>query len=332
MPDTATSLGILVGYFADTVLGDPKRAHPVALYGKAAAALERRMWADSRVWGAAHVFLAVGAPVALGRGLSVATRGSPCARFAVTALSTWTVLGGRGLAEEATVMSRLLGSEDIEAARARLGHLCGRSSGALDNAELSRATVESLAENTSDAVVAPLVWGSFAGIAGLLGYRAVNTLDAMIGHRSPSYARFGWAAARCDDVANLLPARLSALLTSVAAPVVGGSASRVLRVWKADGAAHPSPNAGVVEAAFAGALGLRLGGTSTYHGQREERGVLGDGRAPNSRDLDRVVRLCRAVGGLALAVTAVPATARRVIVSSGGRRRARSPVAFSDRA
>ncbi len=151
---------------------------------------------------------------------------------------------------------------------------------ALDEAGLARATVESVAENTSDAAVAPLFWGAVAGLPGLLGYRAVNTLDAMVGHRSPRYARFGEASARLDDVANWIPARLTAALTVACAPLAGGSASGALRTWWRDGAAHPSPNSGRCEAALAGALGLRLGGRNVYGSAG--RGPAVPGRRPSA--------------------------------------------------
>jgi adenosylcobinamide-phosphate synthase len=201
-------------------------------------------------------------------------------------------------------MAGALEAGDVPAARALLPTLAGRDPSALDAGELARATVESVAENTSDAAVAPLVWGALAGLPGLLGYRAVNTLDAMVGYRSPRYARFGWAAARADDVANWLPARLTAALTVAVAPLAGGSPRGALRVWWRDGAAHPSPNAGRCEAAAAGALGLRLGGRNVYGSRVEDRPVLGDGRAPASRDVARAVRLSRAVW-LAAAALAV---------------------------
>jgi adenosylcobinamide-phosphate synthase len=155
--------------------------------------------------------------------------------------------------------------------------------------------VESVAENTADAAVAPLFWGAVAGLPGLLGYRAVNTLDAMVGHRSPRYERFGWAAARADDVATWLPARITAALTVACAPPTGGSAGRALRTWWRDGAAHPSPNAGRCEAAVAGALGVRLGGRNAYGSRIEDRPVLGDGPRPTATDVGRAVRLSRAV-------------------------------------
>jgi adenosylcobinamide-phosphate synthase len=148
-----------------------------------------------------------------------------------------------------------------------------------------------------------------AGVPGLLGYRAVNTLDAMVGHRSPRYARFGWAAARLDDVANLLPARVCALLTAAVAPAVGGSPGASLRAWRRDGSAHPSPNAGPVEAAAAGALGVTLGGRTVYPHGAEERPRLGDGPPPGAADLRRAARLSRLVGVAATGLAAVVAAA-----------------------
>lgn len=201
-------------------------------------------------------------------------------------------------------MSDLIGAAEIDDARRRLSHLCGRDASALDADGLARATVESVAENTSDAVVGPLVWGAVFGVPGLLGYRAVNTLDAMIGHRSPLYARFGWASARADDLANLLPARLSAALATAFAPVVGGSPAAAARAWRRDARKHPSPNAGRVEAAFAGALGRTLGGPLTYDGRLDPRTTLGNGSEPEPADIARAARLSAAVS-IAAAVIAV---------------------------
>ena len=172
----------------------------------------------------------------------------------------------------------------------------GRDPTWLDAGEVARATIESVAENTSDAVVAPLLWGAVAGPAGLLGYRALNTLDAMVGHRSPRYGRFGWAAARLDDAANLVPARVTALLAAA------GSPRAALRAWHRDARRHPSPNAGPVEASFAGALGVRLGGTNVYGDAVEDRGHLGDGRPPAPSDIPPAVRLADRVGFTSLLV------------------------------
>jgi adenosylcobinamide-phosphate synthase len=212
-------------------------------------------------------------------------------------------------------MSRLLVAVDLQGAFDRLSHLCGRNPSSLDAAGLARATVESVAENTSDAVVGPLLWGAIAGVPGLLAYRAVNTLDAMVGHRSDRYLRFGWAAARLDDVANLLPARLTAALTVLLAPAVGGRPPAALRAWRRDGRKHPSPNAGPVEAAFAGALGRTLGGVLMYDGRVEDRPLLGDGPAPGVDDIARAARLSAAVTTAAGAVAVVG----RLLVDRGRR-------------
>ncbi|MEC3979798.1 cobalamin biosynthesis protein [Amycolatopsis sp. H20-H5] len=306
----ATATGLIAGYAADTLFGDPRRGHPVAGFGRAAAACERRWWGDSRGRGAAYAGACVGAVVGLGFAARAATKHRPFARFALTAVSTWAVLGGRGLATEGTEMARLLDADDLPGARRRLSHLCARDATGLDAAELARAATESIAENTSDAVVAPLLWGAVAGIPGLLGYRALNTLDAMVGYHSPRYERFGWASARADDAANLVPSRAGAALTAACAPLAGGSARRAWRVWRRDGALHPSPNAGQVEAAFAGALDISLGGTNSYGGRVESRGSLGDGPDPAAADLRRAVRLSRLTGFAALALALAVAVAR----------------------
>ena len=186
----------------------------------------------------------------------------------------------------------------MEAARRLLPSLCGRDPARLDSAGLTRAALESVAENTSDAQVAPLLWAAVGGVPAVLGYRGINTLDAMIGHRSPRYLRFGWAAARLDDAANFVAARATAALVVLCAALLGGSPSGAVRAWRRDAARHPSPNAGVVEAAFAGALGVRLGGPTHYHHELQIRPTLGDGREPTVADLRRAVRLSRVVSAV----------------------------------
>ena len=305
------ALGLLLGVAADAVFGDPRRFHPVAAFGRSASALEKRLYADSKAAGVAYTAVLVGSTMAAGVVVERAARRHWLAQALTTGLATWTVLGGSSLAAEGTSMGRELDSGDIEAARARLPHLCGRDASRLDTFGLARATVESVAENTSDAVVAPLVWGSVFGVPGLLGYRAANTLDAMVGHRSPRYSRFGWASARLDDLLNLLPSRLAALLTVGGAPVVGGSAPQAWETWRRDASAHPSPNAGQVEAAFAGALEVRLGGRTVYSHGVEERPVLGHGRNPDSGHVTRAVELSRVVGFAAGLVSAVVAVFRK---------------------
>jgi adenosylcobinamide-phosphate synthase len=266
------------------------------------------MWRDDRAAGTCYAALLIAAPALLG----LLARRLPAPWLAAaTAAGTWAVLGSRTLPAEAGAVAAHLRSGDLPAARRRLTHLVGRRTDTLDEAEIARAVVESVAENTSDAVVAPLLWGALAGLPGLLAYRAVNTLDAMVGHHSPRYENFGWAAARADDLANYLPARLTALLTAVVAPAAGGSWQAALSVARADGRRHPSPNAGVTEAAFAGALGLRLGGRNDYGSHTEDRPVLGaTGRAPRSDDIARAARLSRAVTIAAAATCAGVALSR----------------------
>jgi adenosylcobinamide-phosphate synthase len=149
-----------------------------------------------------------------------------------------------------------------------------------------------VAENTVDAVVAPLFWSAVAGSPGVLVYRALNTLDAMVGHRSPRYERFGWASARGDDVANWVPARVTALLVGMVRPRRAGAVWAAVRHQAPD---HPSPNAGVAEAAFAAALGIRLGGTNVYGARIEHRPVLGWGGPPRPSDIPEARRLSRDV-------------------------------------
>jgi adenosylcobinamide-phosphate synthase len=319
-PWGAEAAGLLLGVVLDALLGDPRRGHPVAAFGRAAGALERRLYADSKVRGALHAGMCVSA--AAGVGWWAVNRPAPSgtervrsgrwSRTAVTAAATWAVLGGTSLGREGTLMARALEAGDLDAARARLPHLCARDPRRLDGPALARATVESIAENTSDAAVAPLLWGAVAGVPGLLAYRAVNTLDAMVGYRSPRYANFGWAAARLDDAVNWIPARMTGLLTVVCAPLAGGRSRDAYTILRRDGGAHPSPNAGRCEAAFAGALGLRLGGTNVYPGayggRREHRPELGDGRPAEVRDIHRAVRLSKAVV-LAAAVGSVVTSA-----------------------
>lgn len=298
----ARAAGLGAGWLIDLFLGDPRKGHPVAGFGSLAIRLEKGLYADSRLAGAGYSGLLVGAVCAGASVVQGRIRG-PGGTAAATAAATWVVLGGRSLVREGEAMAELLDEDDLPGARVRLSHLCSRDARRLSRAELARATVESLAENTSDAVVAPLFWGAVAGLPGLLGYRAANTLDAMVGYRSDRYLKFGWAAARLDDVVNLAPARVAAALAVVLAPVVGGSASAAVSAWREDAPAHPSPNAGPVEAAFAGALGVVLGGTNEYHGKVQERGRLGDGRDAVAADVARAARLSQAVG-LAAAVLA----------------------------
>jgi adenosylcobinamide-phosphate synthase len=290
------ALGLLAGYLADRRWGDPATGHPVAAFGSLAQRLEAQTWADDRRNGVVFTSALVGGAAAAGLLAEQAVRRRPLLRFLMTTAATWAVLGGRSLQREADAIRGHLDDGDLPAAREQLTHLVGRDTASLGEDGIARATVESLAENTSDAVVAPLLAGAVAGVPGLLAYRAANTLDAMVGHRNERYENFGWASARLDDILNWVPARFSAALAALSAPAVGGRTSGAWRIWQRDAKQHPSPNAGPVEAAFAGALGVQLGGVNTYDGRVENRHTLGDGRGPDRADIGAAAHLAKLVG------------------------------------
>jgi adenosylcobinamide-phosphate synthase len=309
--------GIAVGYLADLALGDPRRGHPVAWFGACAAELERVSYSDNRSAGVLHTGVLLGALTAAGvAGERAARRRGPAWVAALTAVTTFFALGGTSLTRTGARMADLLARDDVDAARRLLPSLCGRDPAALDIDGLVRASIESVAENTSDAQVAPLLWAAVGGVPALLVYRGANTLDAMIGHHSPRYERFGWAAARLDDALNFVAARLAGALVTICAFVVSGSPADAVMAWRRDAARHPSPNAGVVEASFAGALGVRLGGPTQYAHQLEIRPTLGEGPPPRVDDLRRAVRLSRAVQ----CVSAVVATTAVSVACRSGRR------------
>jgi|GEM_PF-162348 len=274
--------------------GESDRSHGTWRHGRAAGA----------AYAAAGVGLGAAAGFALGPSLSAG------------AVATWLVVAGRALGEEALAVGERLVAGDLDGARRRVPALVGRDPESLDAKGVARAVVESVAENTVDAIVAPACWAAVLGAAGAGMYRAVNTLDAMVGHRNERYARFGWAAARLDDAANWLPARLTGVLVAAVRP---RQAAEVLAAVRRP-PAHPSPNAGVVEAAFAAALGLRLGGDAVYAGRVDPRPAFGSGRPPEPADIDAAVRLARDV---TLALAAV--LAGRVLLGWSGPRRRRKP-------
>jgi adenosylcobinamide-phosphate synthase len=299
------SLGAAAGVMADRLLGEPPTvAHPVARFGTVMRGVEGQLYRDARDAGAAHAAVGIGLALAAGAAL-----GSPAA-------AAYVAVAGRALAGAALDIEAALVCDDLAAARAQLPALVGRDPSCLDEPEIVRAVVESVAENTVDAVVAPALWAAAAGAPGVFAYRAVNTLDAMVGHRSSRYEQFGWASARLDDVAGLIPARITAGLVAAVRP---RSAASVARAVRRDAPAHPSPNAGIAEAAFAAALGVRLGGTNTYGDRVEHRPRLGGGRAPRAADIRAAVRLSRDVTGALVALLVAPSVMRWLI-----RRRRRS--------
>jgi adenosylcobinamide-phosphate synthase len=268
---------VAAGLLLDRAFGEPPpEVHPVALFGRTMQAFERVCYDDSRTAG---VVYAAG-------GLALATTAAAVlrSRTAAVALST----AGRELRSVAARVRDALARDDLPAARALVPALVGRDARELGIEGLAAAVIESLAENTVDAVVAPAFWATAAGTRGVLSYRAINTLDAMVGHRSARYRNFGWASARLDDVANLVPARLTAMLVALVRPRAAAAITRTIR---RDAPAHPSPNAGVAEAAFAAALGVELGGPLRYGDRLERRPRLGTGPRPGIDDINRAITL-----------------------------------------
>lgn len=277
----ARPFGAAAGIALDRLVPEPPGAvHPVVLFGVVMTSLERRLHRDRKASGLVHA----SAGLALGLAAGAAVRS--------TTIATTSAVAGRALGDAASDVGRALDDGHLERARALLPALVGRDPSGLDEGEVARAAVESVAENTVDAVVAPALWAAVAGAPGALGYRAVNTLDSMVGHRSARYANYGWASARLDDAVAWVPARLTAILVALVRPK---ATKEIWRAVRTQAPAHPSPNAGVAEAAFAAALGVRLGGTNHYGMRTEERVTLGAGRPTEAGDIQAAVRLSRDV-------------------------------------
>ena len=291
----------------DLLLGDPRWfPHPVVWIGQLITALEgvlRRTVPNERAGGVCLLVATVGTTYGLSLAiLKLAYAVHPYAGFAAAVLLAWTSLAARSLHRESRLVANALARGDINEARRYLSYIVGRDTEALEAPEIWRATVETVAENSSDGVIAPLFFLMLGGPALALAYKAVNTLDSMVGYKNDRYLRFGWASARCDDLVNWLPARLTGLLMVLAAPLIGLSAGGAWRIMRRDGGNHSSPNSGVPEAAAAGALGVRLGGTNVYFGQPVAKPTIGEPLRPLSLEAYRgVVRLMYGAEGLMVA-------------------------------
>jgi len=271
------ALPVATGLVIDRLAGDPDTdLHPVAAFGKLMDEIEDRIWADTRERGALHA--GIGIAFGLATGLIVHS----------TAAVTSLALSGNKLRSTAQEVSDLLDAGDIDQARIELRSLVGRDTADLDESEIAAAAIESLAENMVDSVFAPVCWGLVAGAPGVAAYRAVNTMDAMVGNFSERHAAYGWASARLDDLANWVPARIFAVAVVLSRPSRRGA---IRRAVTRDARWHPSPNSGIAEAAVAAAMGLQLGGALSYDGQMEVRPLLGDGRRPQQVDIDATIRL-----------------------------------------
>ena len=294
-------LSIVVALLLDRLLGEPSRGHPLVAFGSTASRLETRSrsWAikpeiigapfaskDRRLrWaGTVSWLILVMVPTLLMSGLQLLSDGLIEALLGVTTL--YFCIGMRSLQEHARAVARPLREGDVERARESLSRIVSRDTAHLDAPSVSQATVESVLENGSDAVLAPIFWFVLAGAPGVLCYRLTNTLDAMWGYRNDRYLQFGCTAARMDDVLNWIPARGCALAYALV-----GSCRRALSCWGSQSAMWDSPNAGPVMAAGAGALGIQLGGTARYHGQPYWRPALGQGSLAEPEDIERALAL-----------------------------------------
>lgn len=279
------ALILFLALLIDVVVGDPHwLPHPVVIIGRLINFLDRKLrcvWLNERFAGIMMLFLVVTSTVAATWILLQAfTALLPLAGWIATVLVSSTCLAARSLHKESARVATALVAGDLPAARRYLSFIVGRDTDLLDEPEMWRAVVETVAENTSDGIIAPLFWLTIGGPVAAMAYKAVSTLDSMVGYRNQRYLHMGWASARMDDLLNYIPARLSALLLVIAAPLAGCSASGALRITLRDRFKHPSPNSGHPEAAAAGALGVQLGGAATYRGLSSWKEHIGDPLLP----------------------------------------------------
>ncbi|MDD2852851.1 MAG: adenosylcobinamide-phosphate synthase CbiB [Desulfuromonadaceae bacterium] len=281
-PDAPT---IFLALLLDVIIGDPHwLPHPVTAIGRLIGALDRglrRNWLNERVAGVILLLLvgiaAGGSVWLLLRVLGVL---APLAGWLAAILISSTCLAARSLHRESARVADAVAVGDLPAARRYLSYIVGRDTDQLDEPEIWRAVVETVAENTSDGIIAPLFWLTLTGPVGAMVFKAVSTLDSMVGYKNPRYLRIGWASARADDLLNFVPARITALLLVMAAPLISRSVSKAARIALRDCQKHPSPNSGHPEAAAAGVLGVRLGGPASYGGVSSFKEYLGDPLEP----------------------------------------------------
>ena len=305
-----TALAVLGGFGLDLLLADPAwMPHPVVGMGRAIAALEKRLRrlfpATPAGERAAGRVLAAALPLgtfALAAGaLALAYRLHPAAGFALETLWCWQALALRGLADESGKVYAQLAKGDLPAARRAVSRIVGRDTGSLTAEGVTKAAVETVAENFSDGVAAPLFYLLIGGAPLGLAYKAVNTMDSMVGYKNKTYLHFGRAAARLDDAANFLPSRLAALLWIGAAGLAGFDGRGAWRIWRRDRLRHASPNSAQTESACAGALGVQLAGPAWYFGEYYDKPTIGDDTRPvEPADILRADRMLYLAGFLAL--------------------------------
>ena len=269
----------------DLTLGDPRwLPHPVVMIGRLVTALEkllRQTILNGRASGVILLLLTVTVTIMATWLLVVGSaRIHPLAGLLVAALLSSTCLAARSLQRESALVADALDAGDIATARVKLSWIVGRDTGCLDETEIWRALIETVAENTTDGIIAPMFWLALGGPVAGMAFKAVSTLDSMVGYKNERYLQLGWASARMDDLVNFIPARLTALLMIVAAPLIGLSFRNAAAITLRDRLNHPSPNSAHPESAAAGALGIRLGGPSTYGGHESIKQLIGDPLRP----------------------------------------------------
>jgi adenosylcobinamide-phosphate synthase len=307
----------LVAILIELCFGYPERlfrtiGHPATWIGRLMVALDRWLNREAagpterRAAGVAALLILLAAVGALALIVERELLRLPFG-ILVTGLVASTLLAQRSLHKHVADVADALDKRGIASARTAVSRIVGRDSESLDAAGIARAAIESLAENFSDAIVAPVLWMAIAGLPGAALYKAINTADSMIGHRTPRYADFGWAAARLDDLVNLPASRLAALLLVAAAALrKDASVDAAWRAVRRDAARHRSPNAGFPEAAMAGALGLSLAGPRVYDGVRVEDAMMGNGRRDaDAADIRRALALFRRADAILIALLAV---------------------------
>lgn len=272
---------VLAAVVLDLILGDPRALpHPVVAIGSLISILEnllRRFVPNARFAGILLLILTVGMTYACALFLlRAAYVVSPEAGFVLALYIAWVSIAARSLHLESAKVAKALRSGDLAGARTALSYIVGRETAQLDEPEIVRGAVETVAENTGDGVIAPLFYLMLGGPPLALAYKAVNTLDSMVGYKNERYLEFGWASARFDDLANYIPARLTGLLMVLAAPICALSGPGAWRIMRRDCRNHSSPNSGYPEAAAAGALGVKLGGANRYFGKMVEKPTIGD--------------------------------------------------------
>ena len=313
MSETHTLLILVAALALDAAFGYPdwiyqRLGHPVSWLGSLIAALDKRLNKESetnearRMAGVLAVVILVAA-TGFVAWLIERLAGQSLIGGIVVAVLASTLIASRSLYEHVSAVARALDEDGLAGARVAVGRIVGRNPQSLDEGGVARAAIESLAENASDGVVAPVFWFAFLGLPGLAVYKAINTADSMIGHRTKRHEAFGWAAARLDDLVNLPASRLTGLLFAAAALFVpGASPAAALEAMSRDASKHRSPNAGWAESAMAGALDFKLNGPKIYGDVRVEDAFMGNGRRDlTADDIDAALRLAMIAWGIMVA-------------------------------